>query len=168
MAGGRLGLGTVGFAVETSKMSELPTTTAEDARGLIDLMVEEYKSLRAEISTRLACLGTLLGFLAAGLAVMVGTGQPSSKVVLFAAPVAAAFGLGYWWYQAELIDQISGRLATVEAEMNKLAKTAFPTGHAVPFGWQDEAARNSGRIRSLLAALHMPDGRRLRSPEVGS
>lgn len=93
----------------------------------IDLLIEEYRALRAEVVQRLGDRGSLLGFASAGAVLVVANGVATWKfavaaalltaaLVVFAVRTFRAFGL------------LSARLGRLEDMINERASAAYGSG----------------------------------------
>jgi hypothetical protein len=100
----------------------------QSAKGRLDVLLEEYRALRAEVNQRLATNGALVGFAAAGIAIF-ATGDHSRAVWW----VAAAVGLlvvAVWGSNLLGLAALSKHLRGLELAINRYADLAFPRENA--------------------------------------
>jgi H+/Cl- antiporter ClcA len=136
-------------AIHTCAMTSLQP---DQAKGQVDLLVEEYRSLHSNINVRISAQATLLGFLGAGLALSAAARKAPAWVyvmvaALFLVVVAAVWmGNNYW------ISEAGSRIAQIEKKINDLARSAYNLGeHESLLTWQGERNNSRGLVRRLLS-----------------
>jgi hypothetical protein len=105
------------------------------AQGQIALLLEEYRSLRSEATGRVSDRMSLLGFLTASGAFVIGSHRALWAYVI--AGCLLAVGGAVWYSSWRSLDKISGRLALLEAMINAQARVAFELGSDCQLlGWE--------------------------------
>lgn len=119
------------------------------AQGLIGLLLEEYRALRSEIDQRIAARATLMGFLAAGAAFIVG----SHRTVLtwIAGAVVLVILLAVWGSSTAMLGRIGKRTRKLEKQINLLAKEAYGlSGTPTLLQWEHSLMSNPGWMRNFF------------------
>jgi hypothetical protein len=88
-------------------------------------MLDEYRALRTEINSRISSRATLLGFLAASVALLSKNSALSDHEKWGAVAAVLGAGIIYWYRSHKLIKKAAGRVANVEEAINKKAETAY-------------------------------------------
>lgn len=122
------------------------------AEGQINLLLEEYRSLRSEITTRLGARMTLLGFLTASAALLVGAQSGSTWVYILVVGLIAT-GAAVWFRSGQLLGMLSDRLATLEDSLNARAGEAFRLPQDRPLlAWEKQMRDRRHRLlRDLMS-----------------
>ena len=116
----------------------------------LNLLLEEYRSLRSEVTSRIASRMTLLGFLTASLAFVVGIHHRSAWVWALVG-LLVAFGAGIWVWSGLLIGRLSARLAKLEEVMNALAAEAYgPSKTDEQLVWETDRRRSRNPVLQRL------------------
>jgi hypothetical protein len=116
-------------------------------QGQINLLLEEYRALRAEVTARIGARMTLIGFLAASAALLVGKDSGSTWVYIVVVALMAT-GLTVWSWSWRLLDKLSRHLAVVETRLNELAAQAYGAGmESGPFTWENQLRAGRARER---------------------
>jgi hypothetical protein len=103
--------------------SQGPTPEQEDKA--ISVLMEEYKTLRAEIILRIGNRMQILGFLTAGVALVVSYVSISRSIWglgLFLPLMTLLAGFAYWRLHAFQTDRMSEHVAELEREINERAR----------------------------------------------
>ena len=125
---------------------------------VISLLLEEYKTLRAEITQRLTARIQVAGFTGAVSAVLAASSNLSlRRPNLYVAVFLLGFAW-YWWREMSSgIYRIAPQLRRLERDMNRLAARAYEmTGSYGPFSWetmQHDQRLSAGRAVRLRASL---------------
>jgi hypothetical protein len=134
----------------------LDCSTGEEP-AVISLLLEEYQTLRAEITQRLTARIQVAGFSGAIAAVLAASsnlnlGRPN----LYVAALLLAFAW-YWWREMSSgIYRIAPQLRRLEQDMNGLAARAYGVTGYGPFSWelmQDDERLSASRLARLRAKL---------------
>jgi hypothetical protein len=98
-------------------------TTPQQPGGQIGLLLEEYRALRAEIDQRIGARATLVGFLAAGAAFIVGSHRAA---LTWIAGAVFLMILGVvWGSSTAMLGRIAKSARALEDQINLLAKDAY-------------------------------------------
>jgi hypothetical protein len=120
------------------------------AEGQINLLLED-RSLRSEITTRIGARMTLLGFLTASAAFLVGDHRSVWAYVLVIGLITT--GALVWFRSGQLLGKLSGRLAQLEDELNVRAGVAYDVPQDSPFlAWEIQMrAQRARALRELMS-----------------
>lgn len=123
---------------------------ADEARGQIDLLMEEYRALRNDIGSRVTAQTTLLGFTAAGLAVFVGTRDAPGWVYgivvgTVLTVLTVVFLINLRWIRAA-----GNHVARIESRVNALARIAYGLmADEILLSWQTSVNRPRSSQRRI-------------------
>jgi hypothetical protein len=89
----------------------------------LQLLLEEYRTLRTELLQRISSRLQLLGFFGASAALVVGVrGERAAAYFLVLIVTVLAV---YWWRSAVLLGRVARRLVLIEARLNGLASMTY-------------------------------------------
>jgi hypothetical protein len=130
---------------------------ARAAKGQIDLLLEEYRALRSEIDQRIAARSTLVGFLAAGAAFIVGS--RSVLVTWVSVTVFLIIVVVVWGSSSSMLGRLGRRIRALEEQLNLLAKTAYGLSDTPSLlQWEKSFVSDPGWMRKYFgwAGLYKP------------
>lgn len=84
--------------------------------GRLNVMLEEYRALRAESVARMSSRGTLTGFLAASLALVLSKDQPAANVWAVGAATTAIASV--WLYSLAMLRRLRSHLVSLQRMIN--------------------------------------------------
>jgi hypothetical protein len=119
------------------------------AKGQIELLLEEYRALRSEIDQRIGARATLVGFLAAGAAFIVG----SHKVLVtwVTAIVFLVIVVAVWGSSSSMLGRLGKRVKAIEDQINLMAKTAYGLSDTPTLlQWEASLTSSPGWMRRLF------------------
>lgn len=125
----------------TSELEQLCRPGKES--DVIALLLEEYRTLRAEIVSRHSDRAQLLAFSAAATG-LIASGRPP-VVASIIVGVVAVCGLGYWLSSNHGIQYVASHVAELETKINQLAAHAYGVSEDGPLGWENAQARGPRR-----------------------
>jgi hypothetical protein len=120
---------------------------AADGNAVIDLLLEEYRSLRQEIIQKQASQSSLLGFGATGIGLAFGLTGSLGKALL-AASLITLLGVYYHLITARNVALLSRHVAGLEERINTLARSEHPASEDV-LTWET-------RLQSRPASIMSP------------
>jgi hypothetical protein len=133
-----------------------------DAEGQINILLEEYRSLRDEAKQRISERMTLLGLLTAAAAVIASTHD-----AVWAYAVAGAFLVlvaAVWLRSWRILDKLSRRISALEQAINRLASDAYSLGDKCErLGWETDLQgsrqelADAGGLRGAYGRLVHPE-----------
>jgi hypothetical protein len=123
----------------------LPCRTGNEA-DVINLLLEEYRTLRQEIIARLTNRAQLLAFSAAATG-LIASGRSLTLIVLVIGTAAMA-GLCYWLSSNRGVRHIASHVADIEAMINQLAARAYDLPEEAVLRWEiKQASEAEGKPR---------------------
>ena len=146
-----------GTVIDETKREAMDCAPGEEPE-VISLLLEEYKTLRAEITQRLTARIQVVGFTGAVAALLAASSNLSlRRPNLYIAILLLAFAW-YWWREMSSgIYRIAPQLRRLERDMNRLAARAYKmTGSDGPFTWetmQQDLRLSAGRTARWRAWL---------------
>lgn len=115
---------------------DVPTTNQTTrAVAEIKLLLEEYRSLRAEVLQRVGSRMTLTAFITASIAIVVSIKHQASWVYALAGGLLAVMLVVIWVWSWCCIERLSARLVVLEENLNDRARVAYGT-EVVLFDWE--------------------------------
>lgn len=125
-------------------------TPAESAERRIALLLEEYRSLRADLVQRTASHASLLGFLLAAVALIPKPEDFRPGPWMAVALVVLVIGLVYWVRSQQITKDLGARVADIEDALNKLATIAYgqcagEVGSKAELQWESELRKRELR-----------------------
>lgn len=119
------------------------------AEGQLNLLLEEYRSLRAEVNQRIGASASLVGFVAAGAAFVVSS--DGGHVAWIAASIVGLLATAVWVSYLLSIRSLGGYLRRLEGHINSCARVAYDVdGEAALMVWESRLAVNGGWIRRVF------------------
>jgi hypothetical protein len=135
-------------------MTDLRTADSLNAEGNLNVLLEEYRTLRAEVNERINGRMTLVGFvLAAGALLADKTSLHGWRFIAVAAGVLLMIGT-VWAWTWHILTALSKQLAMLETKINECAAEAFgPAHHGDLLSWE------KNRRQKKLARRQAPNNR---------
>ena len=125
---------------------------AAAARGQIELLLEEYRALRSEVDQRISARATLVGFLAAGAAFIVGSHR--SVATWLVAAVFLVILVAVWGSSTSMLGRIGKRIRELEQQINSLAKTAYDLPDTPRLlQWETSFISSPGWMRKVFSRI---------------
>jgi hypothetical protein len=129
-----------------TRVSCLPGSESQ----VIDLLLEEYRTLREEAISRMGGKLQLLGFVIAGAGL---AANAKSTIYAGIAGMLVVVG-GVVWNRSKVgIERVADRIAVIEGQVDMLAHKAYELSDPLPLSWetQQRAVRQrTSRIRRWL------------------
>jgi len=115
--------------VDTNSTESQGSTPEQEDRA-IQVLMEEYKTLRAEILQRISSNGQIPGFLVAGTAIVVSVLSISGhglfrSLGLYISLTVLIGGYTYWRHNKIVYHRIGDHVASLEQEINQRAERAY-------------------------------------------
>ena len=121
----------------------------ESAAGQLSILLEEYRQLRAEVNQRIGASASLLGFVAAGAAFVVGS--RGGRLTWIAAAVLGVLVIAVWVSYLLAIRGLGIHLRQLEDDINACARTAYSLDDGAPLlRWEHSLANTGGWIRHIF------------------
>lgn len=125
-------------------------TPAESAERRIALLLEEYRSLRADLVQRTASHASLLGFLVAAVALITRPEDFKPGAWMAMVLVVLVIGLVYWVRSQQITKDLGARVADIEDALNQLATIAYgqstgEVGSKAELQWESELRKREPR-----------------------
>lgn len=118
-----------------------------DINGQMNLLLEEYRSLRDEAKQRITERMTLVTVLVAGTALVI-SGHGSVGAIVIAA-VLAVIAACVWLRTWRILDKLSIRLMGVESRINRLAAQAYGLGAGAELlSWETTLQRGRADMKA--------------------
>jgi hypothetical protein len=102
-----------------------PPNPRESIQDAINLLLEEYRTLREEVVSRMAGRVQLLSFTIAGAGLASNSRTPTYAAI---AGGLVVVGLGFWTRSKRGIERVADQIATLECRINTLAAASFLHG----------------------------------------
>jgi hypothetical protein len=119
------------------------------AKGLIGLLLEEYRALRSEVDQRIAARATLVGFLAAGAAFIVSSHR--TALTWIAGAVVLVILVAVWGSSTAMLGRIGKTTRKLEKQINLLAKEAYGLSETPTLlEWEQSLISKPGWMRNLF------------------
>jgi hypothetical protein len=121
--------------------------------GRLSVLLEEYRALRAETAGRISSGMTLVGFVAAGIGLVVSVHGNISWVV---ALLLGVFVLIVWLSNLWMVGRLGKRLSRIEREINRSARIAYHLSDTDQLmNWERDLAASPGWLRAAADKLHI-------------
>lgn len=133
---------------------DFPVTSEVASRrlqGEIDLLLEEYRLLRAEVNERITGRMTLTGLLAASAALVAGLRHQPTWLYWLVGIAALVLVSGIWLWTWWRVDRLSRQLRSLERRINDRARRLFGTSEAL-LTWETDVRRRRARRGSAVGS----------------
>jgi hypothetical protein len=119
--------------------------------GRLTVLLEEYRALRAETTSRISSSMTLVGFVAAGVGLVATFHGDVSWV---AALLLGMFVLIVWLSNLWMVGRLGKRVRTVEGEINRSARIAYSLSDRDQLmRWEQDLTISPGWLRAGASKL---------------
>src|SRR5689334_7952955 len=112
-------------------MTDDASAVATDADILVrgeaelQLLLEEYRTVRAEVLQRIGSRAQLLGLLGASAALVIGLSDHQSVEAYLLGAVVVVVLTSYWWRGALLLRRAAQHVVAIEERINLVAKSTY-------------------------------------------
>jgi hypothetical protein len=119
----------------TEEGARLPETAGASGSPVMSLLLEEYRTLREEVISRMAGRVQLLAFTIAGAGLAANARSP---VYAGIAGALVAVGIAFWTSSKRGIERAADQIAGLERRINTLSNVAGPDSGLAPLSWETQ------------------------------
>jgi hypothetical protein len=115
--------------------SSVPPCRSGSEAEVIDLLLEEYRTLRSEVVARVQSRTQLTAFAVAGTGLVASTRSPW---LMSFAGLLILIGAVVWIRSQSLLESLGRAISQLEKQIDSLASIAYETSAGLPLSWETQ------------------------------